>query len=727
MTGALYSLGRFCARRRFLVLGAWAVLIASVGAFAISAGSDTTNNVELPGTGSQNASDLLSSRFPSQANGSNPIVISTNSGKLTESKYASAIDAATKSLEKTPHVNSAVSPLSEQGAPALSKDERIGYISVYLDVGAGDITVDEADAIIAAADPAKQAGLAVSAGGYLGQEVSQPSTGASTAIGLFAAVIVLVLAFGSVVAMGLPIGTAVIGLLLGLSLVTLLSHVVNVPTNAPTLATMIGLAVGIDYSLFVVTKHRTQVAKGMEVHESIARAVATAGGAVLFAGGTVAVSLISLAVADIPIVTELGFSAAVAVLTAILAALTLLPALFGVLGGHISSLQLFGRRRGGHASTWTRLATWLTAHPWPVIVAVLAGLLVLAVPTLDLRLGQADVGALPKDTTSRQAYDEITEGFGEGTNGPFLISAELSTPANPADPESDAGLVRLQQALAKTKGVQAVGAPLVNSTGDAAVLTLIPTTAPADFATEDLVDRLRDDTIPEATVGQGVTAYVGGTTAAFVDLATKIGDKLILVILVVAALSFFVLLLGFRSLLLPAQAAIMNLVSVAAAYGVLTAIFQKGWGAGLIGLDTSIPVVSFVPLIMFAVLFGLSTDYQVFLLTQIQEHFKEGKGARQTVVEGLTYSGRIILSAAAVMFSVFAAFAISGDPTVKQFGVGLAAAVAIDALVVCLFVPALLMLFGRATLWLPGWLDRILPNISIEGDRYFAERDRVNS
>jgi putative drug exporter of the RND superfamily len=782
MTGLLYRLGHACARWRFVVLGLWVVLIVALVFAAGQAGSRTTNNVTLPGTGSQNATDLLSDRFPSQAYGSNPLVVATDSGKLTDSKYSKAIDSTVKALKKTPHVTAAVSPLSDVGANALSKDKQIGYISVALDVGQGQITEDEANAVLDAADPAKAAGLQVAVGGYVGQQLSKPDTGASDKIGIAAAVVILLLVFGSAVAMGLPILTAVLGLLCGLSVVTLLSHLTDVPTTAPTLATMIGLAVGIDYSLFIVTKHRTQVNEGMEVRESIARATATAGGAVLFAGGTVAISLLALVVAGIPLVTTLGYTSAIAVAFAILAALTLLPALFALVGSHVSALALpfrKGRAAEVQSPLWTKLATGITNRRWPVIVAVLAALLALAIPTLSLRLGQEDVGAEPTDTTARQAYDLITKGFGEGTNGPFLISVQLSKPAKPdqknlnkldnqqkqlkaqqqqieqtallegatqqqaqaeakqqtqkqsnelakkkkeaESPATDPRLTSLQKNLEKTKGVASVTPPLVNKKGTAAVYNLIPKTAPSDLATEDLVSRLRDSTIPNATKGQGETAFVGGTTAAYVDLADKISSKLVLVILVVAALSFLVLLVGFRSLLLPTQAAVMNLVSVGAAYGVLTLVFQEGFATGLIGLDDAIPVVSFVPLIMFAILFGLSTDYQVFLLTQIQEHFKEGKRARATVIEGLGYSGRIIGAAALVMFCVFGSFVLNGDPTIKQFGLGLATAVAIDAIVVCLFVPALITVAGRATLWLPRWLDRILPHVSIEGAGYFDE------
>src|ERR671924_1157736 len=360
MTGLLYGLGRACARWRFVVLGLWLVLIVGLVIAAGRAGSDTTNNVTLPGTGSQSATDLLSARFPSQAYGSNPLVVATGSGKLTDSKYSKAIKSTVSNLKKLPTVTAAISPLSNEGSSALSKNKQIGYISVALNVGQGSITNDEANAVLDAANPAKKAGLQVAIGGYIGQELSKPDTGASDKIGILAAMLILLLVFGSAVAMGLPIVTAVLGLLCGLSVVTLLSHVADIPTTAPTLATMIGLAVGIDYSLFIVTKHRTQVAQGMEVRESIGRAIATAGGAVLFAGGTVAISLLALVVADIPLVTTLGYTSAIAVAFAILAALTLLPALFGLVGSHISSLQLpFGKTRAAETQSplWTKLAT----------------------------------------------------------------------------------------------------------------------------------------------------------------------------------------------------------------------------------------------------------------------------------------------------------------------------------------------------------------------------------
>ncbi len=759
----------------------WLLVAAGVLAAAAALGSDANNNVSLPGTDSQKASDVLAANFPKIQYGTNPIVLATKSGKLTDSKYQQAINDSVSSLQKSSYVNSVTSPLSTAGSSQLSKGQTIGYINLALNIGTGDLTEERAQSIIDRADPAKKAGLQVAAGASLGQAVSTPSSHRSDVIGLSVAVIVLLAAFGSVVAMGLPIVSALFGLAIGLGVITLLTHVADVPTTAPTVATMIGLAVGIDYALFIVTKHRTQVAEGLEIHESIAQSIATAGGAVLFAGGTVAISLLALWVADVPLVTALGWTSAIAVVLAILAALTLLPALFGLLGDRVMSLQLpWGAHQRGEspeAGVWGRIGVFVTGRPWPVMALVLVLLLTLAVPVLSLRLGQPDTGALPTDTQARQAYDNLDKGFGPGTNGPFLIAAELSKPAEPdtqlqqqtaqqqqqlqdseqqqisqleaqgtppdqaqqevqdnpqnqqqsaqleqqaqfaQSPASDPRLTDFQKDLQDTKGVASVSAPQATSDGTAAVYTLIATTAPSDLATEDLVSRLRDQTIPGSTKDKDMTADVGGSTAGYVDLANKIGSRLLIVIVVVAALSFLVLLLGFRSLLLAGQAALLNLVSVAAAYGVLTLVFQDGHGATLIGLDGAIPVVSYVPLIMFAVLFGLSTDYQVFLLSQVLEHVHAGEGARATVVAGLGYAGRIILTAALVMVSVFASFVLNGDPTIKQFGVGLAVAVAIDAIVVLIFVPALLAVLGRRVLWIPGWLDRLLPHVNIEGAR----------
>jgi putative drug exporter of the RND superfamily len=527
-----------------------------------------------------------------------------------------------------------------------------------------------------------------------------------------------------VTAMALPIITAVIGLIITLALVTLVGHATDVPNISPTLATMIGLGVGIDYALFIVTKHKLQLAEGLEMHESIARACATAGGAVVFAGITVAIALCSLLVAGIPLVTTLGYTAAIAVVVSVLAAITLLPALLGVLGERIHSLavHLGGTHPDDHEPHgWARMARAVGRRPWPALVLSTAFLLMLALPVFQLRLGQSDTSAMPTSTTIRQAYDTITDGFGAGTNGPLLIGVQMTTPAT-GDPTKDPRLTGLVNAVAKTPGVQSVAPVTVDKAGTAAVFTAVATTAPAASQTEDLVDNLRDNVIPKAVAGTGLTAYVGGQTAGYIDLAEKIAAKLPLMIAVVVLLSLVVLLVAFRSVVIPLKAAVMNLLSVAAAYGVVTAVFQEGWGAGVVGLPHAIPIVSFAPLLMFAILFGLSMDYEVFLVTQMQEHYLESGDAKEAVVDGLAATGRVITSAALVMVCVFTSFVLNGDPTVKEFGVGLAFAIAIDATVVrCLLVPAVMELLGERSWWIPAWLDRLLPRVSIEGQGFFDD------
>jgi len=804
VTGPLYRLTKACISHRWAVLAVWVVLVAGVGFLALRAGTDTSDDLTLPGTDSQAATNLLDAQFPTQANGSNPVVMKAPSGRLTTPRNKRAIRRTVARLERDRQVRRAVSPLSRAGSSALAKNERIGYIAVTLRPGPSELTESEAEGIIARAAPAAKAGLEVATGGYLGQQVSKPSTHLSEAIGIAAAVIVLLFAFGTVVAMGLPIVTALLGLISGLSMVALLGHVAEVPTVAPTLGTMIGLGVGIDYALFIVTRHREQLAERMPVRESIARAGATAGGAVTFAGGTVIVALGSLALARIPLVTTLGVTAALVVLVAIAGALTLLPALLAFAGGGIERLRLPRTHHARDATPhgWRRWARFIAAHPWPVLVVSILVLAALSVPILSLRLGQQDYGAFPTTTESRRAYDLMTEGFGVGSNGPMLIATRLDRPARgnarkldrlnrqtrrekrkqearaerkqerasasleaqgippeeaesqareqakadraaDADkqrrqardlekqrhylksPASDPRLVRLRRDLQRPRQVDSVTPPLVKRDGSAAVYTLTPTTAPSALATEALVDRLRSDVIPRAVGGEGMEAYVGGRTPGFIDLATEISSKLPGVILTVIGLSFVLLLLAFRSVFIPLKAGVMNLLSIGAALGVVTAVFERGIGMAIVGLDTTVPVVSFVPLLMFAILFGLSMDYEVFLMTRMKERYARTHDNHEAVVDGLAVTGRVITSAALIMVSVFASFILNGDPTVKQFGVGLAVAIAVDATIVrCMLVPVLMTLLGRGNWWMPRWLDRVTPRVSIEGAEYFEAAAR---
>jgi putative drug exporter of the RND superfamily len=724
VTAPLYAIGRFCSRHHWPTIAVW-IVVAVVLVIAGQASGDKTNdNLTLPGTGSTIATELLEDNLPKQAYGSNPLAFEAKSGTLTEPKRAAAIEESIKRLRAMPEVNSAISPLSKEGIAAglLSKDKTVAYTPVILGVGPGELTEEQAEAVLDAADPAERAGLETSVGAYVGQQLSKPDTGVSDAIGIAAAIVILLFAFGTATAMVMPIGSAITGLAISLSIVRLLENAIEVPSVASTLATMIGLGVGIDYALFIVTRHKLQLAEGMELRESIARATATAGGAVLFAGFTVVIALCSLAFAGIPLVSTLGFTAAIAVVTAVCAAATLLPAMLGALGPHIDSMRVPGTSAGPEDQEphgWRRWARRVASRPWRSALAAVAVLAVLAIPIFQLELGQNDLSALPKSTTARQNYDSLTKGFGPGVNGPLLIASEFKTAK-----EAKEVLPALEKHVGAAPDVLGVSEPTLDKAGTVAVFTVISKSAPWADETVDLVEGLRETTIPAALRGTAAAAYVGGQTAGYIDLATQIADKLPLMIAIVVALSFVVLLLAFRSLLVPVKAAAMNLISVAAAYGVVTAVFQLGWGSSLIGLDHSIPIVSFVPLLMFAILFGLSMDYEVFLLTQMREHYRQSEDEKEAVIEGLANTGRVITSAAAIMVCVFTSFVLNGNPIVKEFGVGLAVAIAIDStLVRCLLVPAVMVLLGKRAWWLPRWLDRVVPHISVEGEDYFAKRD----
>jgi putative drug exporter of the RND superfamily len=781
MTGVLYRLAHFSVRHRLAVLAVWLLAVIALVVVSHRLGENTNDNLSLPGTDSQRATDALAGSFPDQANGSSPIVLHTSSGKLTDAKNAEAVEKSAKQLAKESNVASVVSPLSSQGAGALSKDEQTGYLSVTLGVSPGELSVGEAEEIIEGADPAKAAGLEVQTGGQLGQKVSKPATESSELIGIIAAMVILTLTFGTVVSMLLPIFNAIVGLLGTLAIIRILGHAATVPSVAPTLATMIGLGVGIDYALFIVTRHFRGIKDGLSIDESIARAAATSGGAVFFAGGTVTIALVSLAVAGIPLISTLGFMAAIAVVVAVLAALTLLPATLAIAGGHINSLRVRHppTEEQVHKGLWAKWANEIARYPWIAGLAALAILIPLTIPLLSLNLGQQDTAALSSSTTARKAYDLLAKNFGPGINGPLLVAVSLGSPAQApsstpsssssaakgssskgksasgsassagassgggsggggsgksgsgqsksagGDPRTaDPRLAALQKDVSATPGVVAVTPMQIDKAGTTAYFNAISAEGPAEEATTDLVEKLRSSVIPGADKGTDMKADVGGSTAGYIDLASRISEKLPLQILVVIALSFVLLILAFRTAVIPAQAAVMNLLSIGASYGVLTAIFQYGWLADVIGLNGPVPIVSYVPLFMFAVLFGLSMDYEVFLVSQIEEHVHAGEDNRSSVVSGLVTSARVITAAAAIMVFVFGSFVLNGDPTIKQFGIGLAVAVVLDATVVrCLLVPALMLLMGRFNWWMPKWLQRAVPHVSIEGAEFFKARD----
>ena len=704
----------------------WLVLAAGMTFVSHSIGRDTSDNLSIPGSGANAAKNILNDSLPQQANGTNPVVFKANKGTLDSGANKQAVDQTVDSLKKAPHVSKVVSPYDDNDE-ALSKDKTIGYASVTLDLSAADLTVDEANKVIDATEPAKKAGLEVEEAGYLGQAVSKPATESSELIGLVAAVIILMFAFGSATAALLPIATAIIGLATGLSLIGFLGKLVEVPTVGPTLATMIGLGVGIDYALFIVTRHKQELRKGVDVQESVARAVATSGSAVLFAGGTVVIALVSMAAAHIPLVTALGYTAAVTVLVAVAAALTLLPALLSALGPRINSLPVhLGKEHPDDKEPhgWRRWARGVCNHPWPAAIASTAILLILAIPLLDLQLGQTDAGTDPKDQTTRKAYDLLSDGFGPGVNGPFLIAVKLE-PAGQGRPEqhrqgqrpaaaarsttaagdqqaeaqgaspqqaqqqaqqktatqqqqlddqkkqaenpaSDPRLTTLSNDLKKTNGVKEVSPPSWKQgrrRGDHAdpdhVALRREDRRPGHHpARQD--DPARREGRPDRRRGRPDGRLRGPGRPHLVEAAADDRDHHRAQLRPPAA--------RLPLVLLPLKAAFVNLLSVAAAYGVLTAVFQKGWGAELIGLDGAVPIQSFVPLFMFAILFGLSMDYEVFLLSQVKEHYEEDGNTHDAVVDGLANTGRVITSAALIMVFVFSSFVLNGDPRSSSSG-----------------------------------------------------------
>lgn len=770
MTSALYRLGGFIRDHHRLVILFWVGLIAAAVITVSQVGAPTDNNLQLPGTDSQKAQDTLNRYIPDKANGSIPVAMQAPSGRLDSASNSKIVNQTLDSLKKDKAVISAVSPLSAEGAAQLSKDGDIGYISLALNISQADITEKEANRIIDHTNPATKAGFEVGVGGYVGSEVSNPPSESSEVIGLVMALIILLFTFGSAVAMGVPVLSAVLGLIFSMCLIGFLGHAMSIPTAAPTLAIMIGLGVGIDYSLFIVSRHLALVRAGVKPGEAVARATGSSGSAVVFAGTTVIIALCSLALAGIPLVSALGFAAAVAVFGAMLVAITLLPAILTAIGPRIDHLAIRSSKpkkgakakKGPHG--WTRWAEFICRHPIWFIVGVLALLTVIAIPMLNMRLGQEDNSQFPDSTQTKKSYDLMTKGFGAGYNGPLSVAMKLNPPAE-ADPaqadsaqaqlsqvqqeiatygptsqleseeasleqqvsylSSPAGDSRIQNlinAISKTKNVESAGPAVTGSGGKAAVFSVIADSAPSAWKTQDLVNELRDDVIPKQTKGEGAKAYVGGQTAGYIDLSTSISDKLPQVIGTIIALSFLVLLIALRSVVLPAISALLILFSVGAGYGVLTAVFENGWGIEIVGLDHPTPIVSYVPLIMFAVLFGLSMDYQVFLTGRISEARGEFKrNERKALIDGYSKVASVIAAAAAIMVSVFLSFILNGDPVIKQFGLGLAVAVLLDVVLIRLtLMPALLDQLGAKAWWMPRWLDRAVPHIGLEDEGFSA-------
>ena len=706
------AMARWCFQRRAWVLVGWLALLAVLGVTGRTAGSAYSDTLTLPGTGSTTALNLLEQAFPGHAGDQDTIVWRASDGANAPAVRA-RITAMLGRVAAAPAVASVISSYSARGAAQVSRNGQIAYATVVFDAPAASLAVPDVTRVVHLAEAARAPGVQVDIGGPAVENALRPSIGISAGVGVVAAAIVLLIAFGSLLAMLVPLVIAIAALISGLMTTGLLSHAVTIPSAGPTLGILIGLGVGVDYALFIVTRHRNNLKGGMSPQDAAVRALNTSGRAVLFAGTTVCIALLGMLVLRIGYISGLGIAAAITVLFTVAAATTLLPALLGYLGMRVLSrrerrrLAAAGPVPDGSSGAWARLAGFVQRHPAPLAAVAATVMLVLAIPVLSLRLGSSDAANDPASTTTHQAYELLATGFGPGFNGPLQL---VGTTGSPADA---AAFARLARTLRTEPGIAAVSAPVPGH--GAALISVTPTTSPEAAATGHLISQLRDSVIPAAEGGTTLHVYVGGVTAVNGDFATVIAPKLLIFVAVILVLGFLLLMLAFRSLLIPAVAAVMNLLAAAASFGVLVAVFQYGWGLRALNLGQAGPVESFLPVLMLAVLFGLSMDYEVFLVSRIREEWAVTGDNHQAVRTGQATTGRVIIAAATIMIFVFSAFVLSGQQVIGEIGLGLAAAVLLDAFLLrTVLVPALMHLSGRANWWLPGWLDRILPHLSIE-------------
>jgi RND superfamily putative drug exporter len=695
-----------------LVVVLWVIVLVAVMGISRAVGSRYANNFSLPGTDAQRAADLLSSRFPAQSGDSDQIVLHATRGTLAAPVVRQRVEQMLGRVARLPHVTSVTSPYAP-GSQAVSRDGTIGFATVLFDQRANVLPVSAIKRVIATATAAGGSDLQIELGGQAVQFAQRTSIGYTALVGLGAAVVVLLISFGSMLAMGLPVVTALFGLGSGLGLIALLSQVLSMPDFSSELALMIGLGVGIDYALFIVTRYREAYGRnGRDVRAAVGEAMNTAGRAVIFAGTTVVIALMGMCLLGIGFLYGLAISSSVAVLLVLAASLTLLPALLTFLGARLGKPGLIARRREeprqDRSSFWTRWIAAIQRHPWVAFVVSAAIMLVLASPALSLWLGNTDAGNDPKSQTTRKAYDLLAQGFGKGFNGPLLVAVKLRKPGE------GAAVRQIASALAGTPGVAALTTPRLSPDGGVATISAYPTTSPQSQQTESLVRHLRRDVIPQVEHRTGAIAYIGGATAAQIDFSQVLANKLWLFIGIVVLLSALLLTVVFRSLLIPLQAALMNLLSIGASMGIVVAVFQWGWFGSVLGIAPG-PIAAFLPVMVFAIVFGLSMDYEVFLVSRIHEEWTHGADSSAAVREGLIRTGRVITAAAAVMVAVFASFILGGNRVLELFGLALASAVFLDAVVIrCIMLPATLELLGQRTWWFPARLDRKLPRLAIE-------------
>ena len=712
--GALARLARACARHGWRTIAIWVVAAVAIVAASTTIGGTLVDEFTIPDSDAQRATDLLEQRFPQQSGEAAQIVFAAPEGQtLAQGGAPAAIRTALADAARIPGVEDVGNPLTGRAA-GLSDDGRIAYVDVQFSEQSFDVPKENVDQLENGTRAALEGtDVQVAFTGPVVQNSEAPETGTSELLGLIAAIIILLVMLGSVVAAGLPIVMALVSVGLGLTLLTLAAAVTNFNTITPVLATMLGLGVGIDYALFILTRFRQGIHDGLSGEDAAAAAVSTAGRAVVFAGLTVAISISALAVIGLDFITKLGLGAAITVVTAVVAAITLLPAILSLLGPRIDKGRVpFTRVRdastaGAENTVMGRWGRFVTRHARSSAIAATALIVILAIPVFSVHLGSSDAGSNPPDTTTRQAYDLLAEGFGPGFNGPLLVTVDQGRDPGAAD--------RLAAAFRDTPGVASVSKPNVNDAGDTAIVTVYPTTSPQSTATQDLVDHLRGDVVPATLDGDGARAYIGGQTAAFDDVAQRIFERLPLFLLVVIGITFVLLSMAFRSIVVAIKASITTLMSAFAAFGILIAVFQWGWGMSAIGLDRTGPIESFLPVIVFAILFGLSMDYEVFLVSRIREEYVNGAGARPAITRGIGAIGRVVVAAALIMSVVFLSFLLGEDRTIKEFGVALGMAILIDAFVIRLvLVPAVMHLMNERMWYMPRWLDRVLPLLTIE-------------
>ncbi|MFC7993564.1 MMPL family transporter [Streptomyces pilosus] len=720
------ALARWCVQRRLIPVLLWLLALGGVAAGAFASGPAYSNDYKVPGTESGRAAELLHEGFPDLGGDSDNVVWHTSSGSVRDSGVEQTMTRTLDRIEQLPGVAAVSGPYDDGGAGRVSQDGRTAYATVTFDDQAKDIDAGEAAAVVKTAKAAEADGLQVELSG--GTVELSEATGGHTAeiVGVLVAAVVLFVAFGSPAAALLPIATALVSVGTAYAGIVLLGHVMTVADFAPMLGMLIGLGVGIDYALFIVTRHRRGLKRGLTVTEAAGNAVATTGRAVVFAGATVCIALLGMLILRLNFLNGVAIAAALTVVLTVAASVTLLPALLSFIG--MRALSRRERRRlaehgpepelpTGFAARWS---AFVERHPKLLGAVAVVVMAVLTLPTLSLHLGTSDQGNDPKTSTTRQAYDLLADGFGPGVNGPLTLVTEVD------DAGDRLALDNLGTTLRDTDGVASVSPAAYGRGGDIAHLTVVPDSSPQSEQTSDLVDRLRSDVLPRAESGTSLDLHVGGVTAGYDDFADVIVSKLPLFVGVVIGLGCLLLLVGFRSLAIPLKAAAMNVAAVAATFGVVVAIFQWGWGSEPLGLGSGGPIEPFLPVIMVSVLFGLSMDYQVFLVSRMHEEWLETGDNRRAVRVGLAETSRVINSAAVIMISVFLAFVLTGDRVIAMFGIALAVAVALDAFVLrTLLVPALMHLLGGANWWLPRRLDRVLPRISIEPPEARAAHERL--